>query len=123
MSRFISLIFKCMLIASAKSWNARGASHQPVFMGSCLTISHTCLPCLPSRRVSPCVLYPLMIGLMRNGSSVGNFFCMVSLVIVLFKVTVILGNGCGIQGKKCVAWLQGSEIPVGSYYRNLILST
>ena len=37
-----------MLIASAKSWSGRGASHQPAFMS--LTISHTCLPCLPSGR-------------------------------------------------------------------------
>ena len=27
-----------------------GTSHWPVFMGSCLTISHTCLPCLSSSR-------------------------------------------------------------------------
>ena len=33
-----------MRIASAKSQSARGASHQPAYMGSCLTISHTCLP-------------------------------------------------------------------------------
>ena len=37
-----------MLIASAKSQSVRGASHQPVFMSGCLTISHTCLPCLLS---------------------------------------------------------------------------
>ena len=37
-----------MLIASAKSQSARGASQQPVFMSSCLTISHTCLPFLTS---------------------------------------------------------------------------
>ena len=61
-----------MLIASVKSQSARGASHQPVFIGSCLTIIHTCLPCLPDR-VSPCVLCPLMIGLMRNGGSVDVF--------------------------------------------------
>ena len=34
-----------MRIASAKPRSVRGASHQPAFMGSCLTISHTCLPC------------------------------------------------------------------------------
>ena len=34
------------LIASAKPRSARGASHQPAFMSGCLTISHTCLPCL-----------------------------------------------------------------------------
>ena len=45
-----------------------------VFMGSCLSISHTCLPCPPSGRISPtCVLCPLMIGLMRNDGSVDVF--------------------------------------------------
>ena len=29
-----------MKVASAKSRSMRGASHQPAFMGSCLTISH-----------------------------------------------------------------------------------
>ena len=38
-----------LLIASAKSWSARRASHRPAFMGSCLTISHTCLHCSSSR--------------------------------------------------------------------------
>ena len=50
------------------------ASYQSVFMGSCLTISHTYLPFLPSRRVSPCVLCPFMIGLMHNGGSVDVLF-------------------------------------------------
>ena len=39
-----------MLIASAKSRSVRGASHQPASMSGCLTISHTCLPCLSSER-------------------------------------------------------------------------
>ena len=35
-----------MLIVSAKSRNARGASHQPASISSCLAISHMfCLPC------------------------------------------------------------------------------
>ena len=38
-----------LLIASAKPRSARGASHQPAFMSGCLTISHTCLPCLPGK--------------------------------------------------------------------------
>ena len=42
------------------------------------------------------------------------------MVTVLWEVTSILGNGCGIQGQKYVAWLQESEIPVGFHYRNLI---
>ena len=39
-----------MLIGSAKFGSAREASRQPDFMSSCLTISHTCFPCLPSGR-------------------------------------------------------------------------
>ena len=39
----LSLIIR---IASAKSRSARGVSHKPAFMGSCLTISYTCLPSL-----------------------------------------------------------------------------
>ena len=38
-------------ISSAKSRSGRGLSHQTADMGSCLTISHTHLPCLPSRSV------------------------------------------------------------------------
>ena len=38
------------LIASGKSQSAWGACHQPAFMSGCLTISHTCLHCLPGKR-------------------------------------------------------------------------
>ena len=48
------------------------------------------------------------------------FFCMVSMVLVQWQVAAILGNGCGIQEKNYVAWLQGSEMPVGFHYKNLI---
>ena len=44
----IPLMVNIMRIASTKSQIARGASNQPALMGSCLTISHTYLPCLPS---------------------------------------------------------------------------
>ena len=37
-------------IALAKSRSTREASHQPVFMGGCLTMNHTCLPILPTGR-------------------------------------------------------------------------
>ena len=109
-----------MLVASAKSQSVRGVSHHPVFMGSCLAISHTCLPCLPSERISPtCVLCPLMIGLIHNDGSV-DVFCMVSMVLVLWEAAAILENGFRIQGQNYVAWLQGSKMPVGFHYKNLI---
>ena len=38
----------CRLLMN-KSWNTRGASHQPAFIGSCLTIDQTCLRCPTSR--------------------------------------------------------------------------
>ena len=86
-----------MLIPSAKSRSARGESHQSVFMGSCLAISHTCLPYLPSGRVSPiCVLCPLMIGLMRNDDSVDVFFLAWS--VVEFKDNIMLH---GYREVKC----------------------
>ena len=34
----LPLMVNIMRVASAKSWSVRGVSHQPVFMGSCLTI-------------------------------------------------------------------------------------
>ena len=51
------LLFLAFLedIALAKSWSMTGAFPQPALMGSCLTVSHTCLPCLSSRHVSLCV--------------------------------------------------------------------
>ena len=47
--KYNSLMSKIMRIALTKSPRVRGASHQPADMGSCLTISHTHLPCLLSR--------------------------------------------------------------------------
>ena len=60
-----------------------------------------------------------MIVLMRNGGSADIFLH--SMVLVLWQVTAILENGCGIQGQNHVAWLQESKMPVGFHYRNLIL--
>ena len=42
-------IFNIIQIASAKYRSARGASHQPAFMDSYLTINHACMPYLHSR--------------------------------------------------------------------------
>ena len=41
-----------MWIASTESRSVRGASHQPIFMGDCLTNCHTYLPCLPREWVT-----------------------------------------------------------------------
>ena len=51
-----------MLIASAKSRSVREAGHQPAFMSGCLTISHTCLPCLPSERTLLFWRYLFVVG-------------------------------------------------------------
>ena len=40
----------CRLL-TAKSWSARGACHQPAFMGICPTICQMCLPCPPSGQI------------------------------------------------------------------------
>ena len=64
-SNFIrKAITLCMHIASAKSQSARKTSHQPAFMDNFLIISHTCLPCLPSRWVTSCGPYCPIIRLM-----------------------------------------------------------
>ena len=41
-----SCLLICMLIVWAKSWSAKGASHRPAFMSSCLTISYRYLSSL-----------------------------------------------------------------------------
>ena len=45
-----------------------------------------------------------MIGIIRNGGS-ADVFDMVIMNLVLWGVTAILRNGCGIQGHNYVAWL------------------
>ena len=48
-------VVNVLLIALTKYWSARVASHQPAFIGSCLTICHTFLPHLTSEKICPCV--------------------------------------------------------------------
>ena len=107
-----------MLIASAKSWVVGGASHQPAFMGSCLTISHMCLPCLPGGGLaSPCVLWPLVIGLMVV---LLTLFFSWWVWFYLWSVDAILGNGCGVEGQNYVVLLQGCTVYAEFRYRDLI---
>ena len=96
-----------------------GASHQPAFMGNCLTISYTCLLCVPGRLISSSVLCPLVVEL--NVGSTNVFLRMVSMVLVPWGVGAILGNWYEIQGQNYVALLQGSEIKAGFHYRDWIL--
>ena len=48
---------------------------------------------------------------------------MVIIVLVLWAVPAILGNGCGIQGQIYVAWLQGSKMPVGGSHKPAFMSS
>ena len=63
-----------MLISSAKSRNVTGAAHQPASMISCLAISHTCLPSLPSGKT---LLFwsdlgAILVGKVHEHSEVGR---------------------------------------------------
>ena len=44
--------FGVKLIALGKSRSVRETSCQPALMGGYMTVSHTCVPCLPSERAS-----------------------------------------------------------------------
>ena len=55
-----------------------------------------------------------------NGDSV-DVSCMHGMVLVLWEVGAILGNGYEIQGQSYVAFLQGSGMSAGFLTRNLIL--
>ena len=81
---------------TAKSWITRGQSHQPAFMGSCVTLSQMCLPCAPSRLVSLCVLCLLIIGLMVV---LLTLFWAGDYGFSTLGVGVTIGNWCGIKGK------------------------
>ena len=70
-------------------------------MGRCLTISHTCFPCLPSRQVSPCVLCPLW----PNDGSANASFKSGEYGFSMVEFGAILGNGYGIQGQNYVVLL------------------
>ena len=50
-----------------------------------------------------------------------TFFWMESMVLPLWVVDAILGDGYEIYGQNYVALLQGSEMSVGFHYRGLKL--
>ena len=116
--RVLEILLAMMLIATAESQSARGASHQPAFMGSHLSISETCLPWVD--KLFYAFYVPLWLGWFVMVVLL-TFFCMVNMVVVLWWVAAILRNGCGIQGQNHVAWLQGSKMSVGFHCKNFIL--
>ena len=50
-------VWNSMWIASANSRSVRGASHQPAFMDSSLTIGHMYWPCLPGGRCAQAFVF------------------------------------------------------------------
>ena len=105
-------------IASAKSWSVREASHQSAFIGSCLLVACVSPVYQVVDQFSPCVLWPLVIGLT---AAPPTFFQMVGIVFLLWGVDAILRDGCGIYEQNYVASLQGSEMSAGYHYRGLML--
>ena len=116
----------CRLL-SAKSRNVIGSSQQPAFMSNCLTFNnHTRLPCPSSRWVSPCVLYPLIIGLMLV---LLTFFWggeQMSIVLVTWKLMLYWGMGMEFKRKimsnysREVEWLQGINRRIGFCLKNVL---
>ena len=74
----LSPMVNIIQVASAKSRGVRRTSYQSAFMGSCLTILVTCASPFYTvvDELKPCVLWPLMIGLMMV---LLKFFDMVSM--------------------------------------------
>ena len=68
----LSPIVNIMRVDSAITRSVRGASHQPAFMGSCLTISHIWKPCLPNSKWVK-ALYSMAPYEWVNGGSVDVF--------------------------------------------------
>ena len=55
-----------------------------------------------------------------NSGSLDIFLHMVSIVLVLWRATAMIGNRYGIQGQNWVALLLGSEMmTAATHYRNL----
>ena len=117
--KLISIQSISFRLLTAKSWSAKGASHQPAFMGNCLTFSYMYLPCPPTstRWVSPCILCPLMIGIMVV---LLTFFDYGEYCFSTVRVVVTLGNACRIQGQNYAVLLQGSDV-TGFHYNDWIL--
>ena len=69
---------------TAKSRSVRGASHQPAFMGSCLTICQMCLPCPLSGWIR-IQSWALVVGInckIKNPAVLGSMVVMVSKFVI-----------------------------------------
>ena len=86
-----------MRIALTKSRTAWRASHQPVLIGSCLSISHACLQCLSSRWFES--LCSTTLHDWTDGGSVHVFFNVEYGFISVGELMLFYGMGMEIKGK------------------------
>ena len=85
------------MIVSARSCSVRGAPYSPAFMGSCLTISQTCLPYVPSGqfRRFPYVTQAVVSSAPDLRVGLCNLVCVRGIwVIRLMVVGFVIGCGC-----------------------------
>ena len=111
------VLLNLMQITSAKSWSARGASHQPTSKTASLLVTCVC----PVYLVDELVLAIYDAYNWPNGGSIDVFLRVVSVVLVPWRVGAILGKGFGIQRQNYVALLQETQMTAGLYYKNLIV--
>ena len=111
-------------LLKAKSRSLRGACHLLAYMGSCLTICQTCLPCPPSGWVSHFFPYPLMIGLIVI--LLTFFLGVVSIALVLWELVLFYRIGVEFEGaifsnySRGVEWQQGVTAGIGLSVYNVL---
>ena len=96
--------------------SVRGASHLLDYMGGCLAICESCLPCPPNGRVSHCFIFPLMIGLIVV--LLTFFVGVMSMVLLLWELVLFYGMDVELQGRNFPELLQENEMAPGCHCRN-----
>ena len=106
-----------LYIASAKSWSARAASHQPAFMGSLRFVTCVCPAYLQQMSQTFC-LCPLLIGLIVILST---FFSHGEYGFTSVGSCCYLREWAWDSRTKLCCIASGKEIPSGFHYRALAL--
>ena len=119
----ILILFCGLLPLNRRAWGEHLTS-QLSWVASCLLVARVC-PVYLVVEFSPCVLRPLMIGLIVV---LLTFFWMVSMVLLLWGVDTILGNGWNLRTKLCCiasgTWnvstvsLQGFDVRYAMFWIN-----